>query len=200
MRRQLEKAFIDFRNSDDMDTPLLPPDMRRVAYKAVLRKTSSADKSGLVIIQNIFRNVGIIQERIRILRCIASSPDPDVIRDVLNFICSDEVREQDVVYVLFNVSSECRETVWTWFKDNWESVLKKWGSGLLLTDMVKSVIDPLCTDEIADEIHKFFKLEGNPVIDMTVRQSVEQVRLKAKLVQNIKNDQSLEGVLISLAS
>uniref|UniRef100_A0A7N0VBP6 Aminopeptidase n=1 Tax=Kalanchoe fedtschenkoi TaxID=63787 RepID=A0A7N0VBP6_KALFE len=182
---------------DDKDTPLLPPDMRRVAYKAVMRKTSTADKSGLVTILNLFRKADIIQERIRILRCIASCPDAEVVADVLNFICSDEVREQDVVYILRNMSPECHETVWKWFKDNWELVLKKWGSGLLLTDMVKDIVDPLCSEEMGSEVEAFFKQQANPAIEMTVRQSVEQVRLKAKWVENIKNDVSLEALLKS---
>ncbi|KAL0017653.1 hypothetical protein SO802_004722 [Lithocarpus litseifolius] len=73
---------------------------------------------------------------------LASSPDPNIILEVLNFLLSSEVRRQDAIFGLA-ISMEGRETAWTWLKDNWEHISKTWGSGFLITRFVSAIVSPL---------------------------------------------------------
>ncbi|KAK9282412.1 hypothetical protein L1049_005329 [Liquidambar formosana] len=185
---------------DDRNTPLLPVDTRRAAYIAVMRDASTINRNGFESLLNVYREADAVQEKTRILRCMASSPDPNIVLEVLNLLFSDEVREQDVNYVLLGICSEGREAAWTWFKENWDRILNKWGP-MLLTRFVRDIVTPFCSDEKADEIEEFFKSRVNRSIAMTLKQSVEQVRIKARWVHNIKHehDQSLEELVRGLA-
>ncbi|KAJ1423415.1 Peptidase M1, membrane alanine aminopeptidase, N-terminal [Sesbania bispinosa] len=73
---------------EDRNTPLLPPDIRKATYVA---------------------------EKTRILGSLSSSPDPNLILEVLNFMLSSEVRSQDAVFGLA-VSQEGRDVAWSWLK------------------------------------------------------------------------------------
>ncbi|KAI3425682.1 Aminopeptidase [Psidium guajava] len=100
----------------DKNTPLLSADTKRAAYIAVMRKTTVASRNYFESLLSIYREADAVQEKERILRHLAASPDPDIVLEVLNFIVSDEVRDQDIVYGFAGISSEGRETAWKWLK------------------------------------------------------------------------------------
>ncbi|KAL3824477.1 hypothetical protein ACJIZ3_020506 [Penstemon smallii] len=177
------RAFIN-----DENTSLLPVDTRKAAYVAVMRNTSTADRSGLQLLQKLYREVDAVQEKTRILRCIASCPDPTIVAEVLDYMLSDEVRHQDAIYVLHGISWEARATAWTWFKVNWDLILKKWGAEMLFAHFVRDIITPFCCDEMANEVEVFFASHPLPSIELNLKQSVELVRIKARWIQHIIMD------------
>lgn len=184
---------------NDRNTPLLTADTRAAAYVAVMRNASSSHKEGFESLLNIYREANTVQEKDRILRYLASSPDPDTVVEVLDFCLSDEVRDQDIIYGLHGISLECRETAWKWLKENWDLILTKYGAGMLLTHFVRDIVTPFCSNEKADEVEEFFASRVHPSIAMTLKQSIEQVRIKARWVQSIRQEQSLQELVKQLA-
>ncbi|KAL0341862.1 UNVERIFIED_CONTAM: Aminopeptidase M1 [Sesamum calycinum] len=85
---------------EDRNTSLLPVDTRKVAYIAVMRNASSSDRTGLHCLRKIYREVDAVQEKTRILRCMASCPDPVIVSETLDFMLTDET--------------------------NWDLIIKKW--------------------------------------------------------------------------
>ncbi|PIN22297.1 Puromycin-sensitive aminopeptidase [Handroanthus impetiginosus] len=192
-----EKAIKRFQAYlEDPDTSLLPVDTRKAAYVVVMRNTSSADRSGLKCLQKIYKEVAAVQEKIRILRCIGSCPDPVIVAEILDFLLTDEVPHQDVIYVLSGISWEGRATAWTWFKANWNLIMKKWGTETLLTYFVRDIITPFCSHEMANEAEEFFTSHPVPCIALNLKQGVELVRIKARWIEHIKQEQQLLGELI----
>ncbi|KAH6793241.1 aminopeptidase M1 [Perilla frutescens var. hirtella] len=180
------KAYLEDRN-----TSLLPVNTRKAAYVAVMRNTSSADKTGLQWLQKLYREVDAVQEKARILRCIASCPDPVIISEILEFVFTDEVPQQDIVYVLPAISWEGRATAWTWLKANWELIVKKWGKEMLLTSFIRNTITPFCSDDMANEAEAFFGRDPLPSIAQNLKRSLEIVRIKARWVEHIKQEEQL---------
>ncbi|KAL0319413.1 UNVERIFIED_CONTAM: Aminopeptidase M1 [Sesamum angustifolium] len=86
------------------------------AYIAVMRNASSSDRTGLHCLRKIYSEVDAVQEKTRILRCMASCPDPVIVSETLDFMLTDEVPHQDAIYVLAGISWEGRSMAWTWFK------------------------------------------------------------------------------------
>ncbi|KAK6911934.1 Aminopeptidase N-like, N-terminal domain, partial [Dillenia turbinata] len=127
----------------DRDTPLLSSDTRRAAYVTVMRKSSIENRSGFDALLNVYQEADVVQERTRVLRSLASSPDPNLVVESLNLLLSGEIREQDAIYVLTGISLEGREAAWGWFKENWDLILKKWGDGMLLTHFIRDMILPV---------------------------------------------------------
>lgn len=101
---------------DDRDTSLLSVIIKKAAYISVMRNTSTINRYGFESLLRLYRETDAVQEKTRILGSIASCSDPAIIVEVLDFMLSNEVREQDAIYVTAGISLEGRETAWTWFK------------------------------------------------------------------------------------
>ncbi|KAJ4823485.1 AP-1 complex subunit mu-1-like [Turnera subulata] len=186
------QAFLDDRN-----TPLLPPDLRRAAYVGVMQRVNASNRSGYESLLQVYRETDLSQEKTRILGSLASCPDPKIILEVLNFLLTPEVRNQDAVFGLA-VGREGREIAWTWLKDNWEHISKTWGSGFLMTRFVSAVVSPFASFEKAKEVEEFFASRTKPAIARTLKQSLERVYINAKWVQNIQNEKELGAAVQEL--
>ncbi|KAM1021901.1 hypothetical protein ACFX2J_042737 [Malus domestica] len=183
---------------EDRNTPLLPPDIRKAAYVAVMQRTSVSNRSGYESLLRVYRESDLSQEKTRILGSLASCPDPNITLEVLNFILTPEVRSQDAVFGLA-VSNEGRETAWTWMKDNWEHISKTWGSGFLITRFVSSIVSPFASFDKVKEVDEFFNARRNPAITRTLKQSIERVQINAKWVQSVQSEKDLADVVTELA-
>ncbi|XP_021640891.2 aminopeptidase M1 isoform X2 [Hevea brasiliensis] len=184
---------------NDRNTPFLSVGTRKAAYIAVMRNASSTNKSGFEYLLKIYREADTVQEKEQILSCIASCPDPEIVLEALNFMVSDEVRDQDIIYGLTGISLEGREIAWRWLKENWDKILRKYGAALLITHFIRDIISPFCSNEKADEVEEFFATRANPSIAMNLKQSIEKVRIKARWIASIKQENSLQELVKKLA-
>ncbi|TXG68459.1 hypothetical protein EZV62_003394 [Acer yangbiense] len=155
----------------------------KAAYIAVMRNSSTTNRNGFEALLKLYREVDGMQERtdftfyaicfdITQNICLASPPDPDIVVEVLNFLVSDEVRHQDIIYGLVGLSLEGRETAWKWLK--------------------------LSSNEKAEEVKAFFASQENPAIDKHVKQSIEHILIKARWIQSIRQEQSLPDLISKL--
>ncbi|OAY36519.2 hypothetical protein MANES_11G022802v8 [Manihot esculenta] len=136
-----------------------------------------------------------VQEKERILSCIASCPDPEIVLEALNFMVSDEVLDQDIIYGLPGISLEGHETAWRWLKENWDKILRKYGAALLITHFIRDIISPFCSNEKADEVEQFFVSRANPSIATNLKQSIEKLRMKARWISSTKQEDSLQELV-----
>jgi puromycin-sensitive aminopeptidase len=175
----------------DRDTPLLPADLRKVAYKAVMQSVTTADRAGYESLLKIYRETDVSQERTRVLSCIGSSADPAVVSEALSFLLSPEVRNQDAIWVLAGISGEGRDASWLWLKKNWETVWNRFGESVLITRFISSIVSQFSSDEKADEIKEFFDANSAPGIDRTVGQSIERIRITSEWVKHVQAEEGI---------
>lgn len=57
-----------------------------------------------------------------------------------------------------------------------------------------------CSNEEADEIEEFFATRPHEAVAMDLKQSLEQVRIKARWVEFIRQDHSLPDLIKKLAA
>ncbi|KAL6295989.1 hypothetical protein ACE6H2_004131 [Prunus campanulata] len=182
---------------DDRNTALLPADIRKAVYVAVMQRVSTSNRSGYESLLRVYRETDLSQEKNRILSSLALCPDPIITLEVLNFLLTSEVRSQDAIVGL-SVNSKGRETAWTWLKDNWEHITNTWGSGFLITCFVTAIVAPFASIEKVKEIDEFFKARPNPSITRTLKQSIERVHINAKWVQSVDSEKNLADVVKEL--
>ncbi|XP_021823851.1 aminopeptidase M1-like [Prunus avium] len=182
---------------DDRNTALLPADIRKAVYVAVMQRVSTSNRSGYESLLRVYRETDLSQEKNRILSSLALCPDPIITLEVLNFLLTSEVRSQDAIMGL-SVSSKGRETAWMWLKDNWEHISNTWGSGFLITCFVTAIVAPFASIEKVKEIDEFFKARPNPSITRTLKQSIERVHINAKWVQSVDSEKNLADVVKEL--
>ncbi|GJM90611.1 hypothetical protein PR202_ga06911 [Eleusine coracana subsp. coracana] len=181
---------------EDRETPLLPPDVRKAAYVALMQTVNKSNKAGYESLLKIYRESDLSQEKVRVLgKCsLGACPDPDVVREALDFILSPEVRNQDSIWVLRGVGAAAHDVAWEWLKENWDHISATI-SGTLLTYFVSTTVSPLATDEKGDDAEEFFKSRTKANIARTVKQSIERVRINAKWASSIKSEAELGNVL-----
>ncbi|XP_022732460.1 aminopeptidase M1-like isoform X2 [Durio zibethinus] len=193
---EASRRFHAFLN--DRNTPILPPDIRKAAYVAVMQKVNSSNRAGLESLLRVYRETDLSQEKTRILGSLASCPDQGIVLEVLNFALSSEVRSQDAVFGLA-VSKEGREVAWTWLKDNWDLIVKTYGSGFLITCFVSAIVSPFASFEKAKEVEEFFASRAKASIARTLKQSLERVRINANWIQSIEKEKNLGEAVQELA-
>ncbi|CAI9093746.1 OLC1v1029307C1 [Oldenlandia corymbosa var. corymbosa] len=184
---------------DDRNTPVLPPDLRRVAYVTVMMKVTKSNRVGYDSLLRIYRESDISLEKIWILDSLGSCKDPEIIDEMLNFLLSSEVRSQDVICGVGRVSREGRETTWKWLKENWDQIVETYGAGFLVMGFIVSVVSPFSTHEKATEVEEFFASRMKPFIVRSLKQSIERVHINARWVQSIRNEKELAHVVKELA-
>ncbi|EXB88333.1 Puromycin-sensitive aminopeptidase [Morus notabilis] len=187
----------------DRNTPLLSADTRDAAYIVVMRNCSSSNRESFESILDVYREPNtVLQVKERILRWLASCPDPNIVVEILNFFVSEEVRDQDIIYGLYRISFECREVAWKWLKEKWDMILARYGSGILLTHFIMGIVTPLCSDGKAEEVEAFFANRTYPSIAMTLKKSIEKIRIRARWVHNIReeHDSDLLHLVMQLAA
>jgi puromycin-sensitive aminopeptidase len=183
---------------DDRNTPVLPPDLRRAVYIAVVQNASKLNRFGYDSLLRVYRETDLSQEKTRILGSLASCRDPEIINEFLNFLLSSEVRSQDAVYGL-SVSREARDTAWNWLKVNWDRICETYGAGFLITRYVSAVVSPFTSYEKAEEVEQFFASRVKPYIARTLKQSLERVHINAAWVKSIQSEKNLTEAVKELA-
>lgn len=176
---------------EDRNTPLLPPDNRKAAYLAVMRTVSTSSRAGYDALLKIYRETAEAQEKSRVLGSLSSCPDKDIVVEALNFMLTDEVRNQDAFYVLGGISLEGREVAWAWLKENWDHIVKTWPSSSLISDFVSSIVSPFTSEEKAAEVSEFFATRVKPSFERSLKQSLERVRISARWIESIRSEPSL---------
>ncbi|KAL4304418.1 hypothetical protein GQ457_10G001810 [Hibiscus cannabinus] len=192
---EASRRFDAFLN--DRNTPLLPPDIRKATYVAVMQAVTSSNRIGFESLLRVYRETDLSQEKIRILGSLSSCPDPAIVLEVLKFSLSPEVRSQDAIYGL-RVSKEGREVAWTWLKDNWDYIVKTFG-GFLISRFVSEIVSPFASFEKVKEVEEFFASRETPAIARTLKQSIERVNINANWVKNIQEEKNLGEAVQELA-
>lgn len=105
---------------------LIPADLRTPVYRAVM---SCGNESTYEAFLKLYREADLHEEKDRICRNLGAIKDEKILAKVLDFAISDEVRNQDSVFVIISVaafSAVGRDLAWEFFKDHWEMFLERY--------------------------------------------------------------------------
>ena len=128
---------------------------------------------------DLYRATDLHEEKDRISRALGSIRDVELLKKVIQFAMSGEVRAQDAVFVIVSVAmnSMGRDMTWDYFKDNWKMLSDQYEGGFLLSRLVKYTTENFATEERAKEVEEFFQKHEFPGTERTVQQSIETIKL-----------------------
>ncbi|KAH8379355.1 hypothetical protein KR009_004350 [Drosophila setifemur] len=177
----IEVARNRFRSHVNGTNPL-PADLRTTCYKAVLQDGNEEIFNEML---NLYRATDLHEEQDRISRALGCSGDVKLLRRVIDFAMSGEVRAQDSVFVIVAVAinPKGRDMAWEFFKENNKMLLERYQGGFLLSRLIKYLIENFASEERAKEVEEFFKVNQIPGTERTVSQAVETIRLNAAWLQ-----------------
>ncbi|XP_032596884.1 puromycin-sensitive aminopeptidase isoform X2 [Drosophila grimshawi] len=159
-------------------TEALPADLRSTCYKAVLL---DGDEAIFEEMLTLYRSTDLHEEQDRISRALGCIGDVKLLRRVIDFAMSGEVRAQDSVFVIVAVAvnPKGRDMAWEFFKENNKQLLEQYQGGFLLTRLIKYLIENFASEAKAREVEEFFRTNQIPGCERTVSQAVETIRLNA---------------------
>ncbi|XP_049545887.1 puromycin-sensitive aminopeptidase isoform X2 [Anopheles darlingi] len=157
---------------------VLPADLRSTCYKAVLQNGDLETYNEML---RLYRATDLHEEKDRISRALGSIGNVDILRKVIEFAMSDEVRAQDSVFVIVSVAMNPRgrDMTWDYFRERWQVLLNQYEGGFLLARLIKYLTENFSTEERALEVEQFFREHEFPGTERTVSQSIETIRLNA---------------------
>ncbi|XP_018337298.1 PREDICTED: puromycin-sensitive aminopeptidase isoform X2 [Trachymyrmex septentrionalis] len=167
-------------------TTTLAADLRSPVYRAVL---SVGDANTYDTMLKLYKEADLQEEKERILRALGAIKDETLLRKVLDFAMSEEVRAQDTVFAIMSVSLSYkgRLMAWNFFKEKWKTLLDRYEGGFLLARLVKFTTENFVTEEQAKDVESFFEGHPTPGTERTVQQCVESIRLNAAWLNREKD-------------
>jgi len=157
-------------------TKIIPADLRGAVYATVLKH---GDEDTFEKMLTVFRAADLHEERVRILRVLGTVKKPELIKRVLEFSLSEEVRSQDTCFVVGGCthSQAGRDLAWNFVKDKWDDFYKRYPGGFLQARLVKFATEGFASEAMAKDIETFFAEHSAPSAERTIKQSLETIRL-----------------------
>ncbi len=155
----------------------IPPDLRAVVYGLVAQYGGKAE---FALLLQMYNTVTLSEEKNRIGVALASFKDEVLLKKVLDFSLSLEVRSQDTWRIIGTVlTNTCgRELGWKFLKQKWPVFLERYGAQKDLAYII-SPLGSHVTNRAADDIEKFFKKNPTPGAERALQQALERIRAKA---------------------
>ncbi|XP_068751963.1 puromycin-sensitive aminopeptidase-like [Montipora capricornis] len=154
----------------------IPADLRSAVYGTVLRH---GDAATLDAMMKLFREADLHEEKVRLMRTMGAVSQPELIKKVLEFSLSSEVRSQDTVSVIAGVTGSLtgRKLAWQFVQDHWNELYNRYAGGQLFSRLIQVTTNSFASEENIKEIQEFFSKHAVPNAERTVQQSLENIRL-----------------------
>jgi len=161
------------------DVQALPADLRFTVYKLAVENGGVEEYEAVL---KIYKNSELHEEKIRALRALGFTRQPDLLDRTLKFGLSGDVRSQDIFYVTASTASRPagRQSTWDFLRANWTTFEEKFGEGSMLGRIVGQTVSDFTSEEKALEVEEFFKQHPCPSADRTIKQSLESIRSAVK--------------------
>jgi len=159
-------------------TNTIPADLRGAVYSTVLKH---GDEETFEQMLGVMRETDLHEERVRVLRVLGCVKQPELIKRVLAFSLSAEVRPQDAVFVVGSCTGTRigRDMTWSFVKERWADFFKLYPGGFLQARLVKFATEGFASEDMAKDIEAFFADHPAPSAERTLQQSLETIRLQA---------------------
>lgn len=165
----------------------IPADLRTPIYRAVV---SAGDAETFETVVKMYRETDLQEERERILRSLGAFKDDALLKKVLEFAMSEDVRPQDTTFTITAVASsyQGRLITWNFFKQNYKTIIDYFSNAFLLPRLIKCITENFATEEKAAEIKDFFEMHPTPIATRTIQQSIETIKLNAAWLERDVKD------------
>ncbi|HSB84207.1 MAG TPA: M1 family metallopeptidase [Nitrosarchaeum sp.] len=138
----------------------------------------------------LYRNAKTMEEKLRFLGAMCSFKDKKLLKKLLNFSQTSEVRSQNMQLPIMKVAANPygKNILWPWLKTNWPKLSKKVGQGNPLFNRIVASISSVADDSMEKEIRQFFKKNPTPGTERTQEQTLERIRINSKFLRSMRKE------------
>lgn len=155
-------------------TEIIPADLRSAVYRAVSSYGDDADFDSLFA---LYRSSELSEEKNRAATAIGFGLTPEKIQRAIEFLLSDEVRNQDKFFVFMPIGATNPPAAFKFIKEHKDFLLEKYERGYMMGRFMSSAIDNFASEEKLQELTKYFEENKFPSGERAIQQSLERVRL-----------------------
>jgi aminopeptidase N len=161
------------------NNPILPS-QRSIVYSSVVRHSKNEKAYEKLI--KMHQKTDSSEERLNITAGVTSSKNPEVIKQVLDYITTDNVRLQDTTYwIAYSLANKhSKKPTWEWLKSHWEWLTKNLGEDLSFYRMPLYVARAFKSKDELEEYIEFFKPLITPAMERSYNQGLELIDYQIK--------------------
>jgi aminopeptidase N len=177
-RDVIDESFKRFENYRENPSSLAPN--LRSAVIAIVGRYSSQTVSRELL--SMAAKTLSIDDKRMYLRALGAALDPEIARDTLQYLLSDQVKPGDASLALeyFAAEGEHPDIAWSFAVAHWQEMQERFGL-LRQTQVLSSIARAFTDDQRADEISAFAQANLPPPALRQVENAVHEIRFNAKL-------------------
>jgi puromycin-sensitive aminopeptidase len=160
-------------------------DIRSLIYNIVARNGSIKEWK---IFEKMHRESEIHEEKDRCARALTQFKDNELLEKTLEFIMSEEVRDQDTPILLsstwYNVYGQ--SLTWQFIKRNWKEIVRRYGEGGFFLSRLLSPLGEHNKLKDLKDAKKFFSKNVAPGAERTLEQVYERIESNAAWLKDDK--------------
>jgi len=121
----------------------------------------------------------------------------ELIQRMFEFALSDEVRPQDIMYILAGLSMniKARHAAWAWIKNNWSTFHGRYAGNMgMLGFCVKIPVSKMADVSVLEDLENFFANKDIKEYERDLEQAKEGLRVRSKWVA--RDGSALESWLV----
>ncbi|KAK3810368.1 MAG: peptidase family M1-domain-containing protein [Benniella sp.] len=121
----------------------------------------------------------------------------ELIQRMFEFALSDEVRPQDIMYILAGLSTniKARHAAWAWIKNNWSTFHGRYAGNMgMLGFCVKIPVSKMADVSVLEDLENFFGNKDIKEYERDLEQAKEGLRVRSKWVA--RDGSALESWLV----
>lgn len=170
--QEAAKRFKNYQSGKHID-----PDIRGIVYGLAAQHGSAKEYAWF---QKRHQTEKLNEEKVRLLRTLGRFRDIALLSKTLEYSFSKHVRSQDSIVGINNVAANFkgRELAWSFVKNHWSEILKRYGQGGHMLPHFVKVGGVFKTKERAKEVRDFFKTHETPGAERAVEQTIERIEAK----------------------
>ena len=164
---------------------MITPDLRGTVYALAAWQGDASTLEKLKRLHKQGRDDA--RERRRVLEAMGEFKDPALVREALDYVLSDAVRQQDRLFVFLTAGQNpyANSVLWEWMRDNWTVIQEKYKEGISPVYLSKILVGLSSLADVAKgkEIAEFVKAHPVPGTERALEQVQEQMGINAQFLK-----------------
>jgi puromycin-sensitive aminopeptidase len=168
---EARQRFAMFRRQEKLD-----PDLRQTVYSLVAENGGGKEWEELL---GVYNSTDLHEERVRVLHAAGSCREAAVLKNLLQFSLSENVRYQDTPIVLGSVASHSvgRPLAWEFVKEHWQTFVDRYhGGGIGLLSRMIGIPGGFTSKEQLQDAENFYQTHHVPGTERAVKKTLEILR------------------------
>jgi aminopeptidase 2 len=144
--------------------------------------------------KKLYLDTKTVDQKLSALSTLGYTENKDLIKETMEYALSEEVRNQDIIYILGTLGSNpaSRLETWEFVKDKFEHFSKLFSSSLgLLGRVVSFSVENFASKDMADDVRTFYQSKDTSKFQRPLDQSLEKITIQTAWLErerhNIEN-------------